>query len=72
MQHFQKVGQTLAKGDSLIELEAEKAVSEFSSPLSGKVVAINEAADQEPSALDEENAWIAVLADVEPTEFENL
>ena len=29
--------------------------------------AINEAADQEPSALDEENAWIAVLADVEPT-----
>ena len=54
------------------ELEAEKAVSEFSSPLSGKVVAINEAADQEPSALDEENAWIAVLADVEPTEFENL
>jgi len=53
-------------------LEAEKAVSEFSSPLSGKVVAINEAADQEPSALDEENAWIAVLADVEPTEFENL
>ena len=64
---FPKVGQTLAKGDSLIELEAEKAVSEFSSPLSGKVVAINE-----PSALDEENAWIAVLADVEPTEFENL
>ena len=44
---FPKVGQTLAKGDSLIELEAEKAVSEFSSPLSGKVVAINEAADQE-------------------------
>ena len=69
---FPKVGQTLAKGDSLIELEAEKAVSEFSSPLSGKVVAINEAADQEPSALDEENAWITVLADVEPTEFENL
>ena len=60
---FPKVGQ---------KLEAEKAVSEFSSPLSGKVVAINEAADQEPSALDEENAWIAVLADVEPTEFENL
>ena len=51
---FPKVGQTLAKGDSLIELEAEKAVSEFSSP------------------LYEENAWIAVLADVEPTEFENL
>lgn len=43
---FPKVGQTLAKGDSLIELEAEKAVSEFSSPLSGKVVAINEAADR--------------------------
>ncbi|MGH2224017.1 hypothetical protein ACQ1ZB_14890, partial [Enterococcus faecalis] len=61
-----------AKGDSLIELGAEEAVSAFSGPLSDKVVGINEGADQGPSALDEENAWSADLADVEPSEFEKL
>ncbi|MTD38558.1 glycine cleavage system protein H [Erwinia sp. CPCC 100877] len=63
-----KVGQVLKKGDSLIEVEAEKAVSEFSSPISGTVVAINEAAADEPSLLDDADqakAWIAVLTDVD-------
>ncbi|EOL43481.1 GcvH family protein [Enterococcus caccae ATCC BAA-1240] len=63
-----KVGQTLKKGDSLIEVEAEKAVSEFSSPMGGTIVAINEAAEQDPSVLDDADqtkAWIAILSDVE-------
>lgn len=68
-----KVGQTIRKGDSLIELEAEKAVSEFSSPLSGTITAVNEAAEANPSVLDDSeqlNAWIAVLTDVDVTELE--
>lgn len=68
-----KVGQTIKKGDSLIELEAEKAVSEFSSPLSGTIVVVNEAAEANPSILDDKeqmNAWIAVLTDVDATELE--
>ncbi|ALS01083.1 glycine cleavage system protein H [Enterococcus silesiacus] len=67
-----KVGQTLQKGDSLIELEAEKAVSEFSTPISGTIVAINEAAEQDPSVLDDAdqtNAWIAILTDVDEAEL---
>lgn len=66
-----KVGQSLKKGDSLIEVEAEKAVSEFSSPLSGTVAVINEAAEQDPSVLDDADqtkAWIAILTDVEEAE----
>lgn len=72
---FPKVGQAIKKGDSLIELEAEKSVSEYSSPLSGKVAAINEAAVKDTSVLDDDNqmnAWIAVLTDVEASAFENL
>ncbi|MGX7244751.1 glycine cleavage system protein H [Enterococcus quebecensis] len=68
-----KVGQTLEKGDSLIELEAEKAVSEFSSPVSGTIVAINEAAENNPSLLDDtdqNNAWIAILTNVNEEELE--
>lgn len=67
-----KIGQRLEKGDSLIELEAEKAVSEFSSPISGTISAINEAAEQDPSVLDDAdqtNAWIAILTDVDATEL---
>lgn len=67
-----KVGQELKKGDSLIELEAEKAVSEFSAPISGKIVAINEAAEQDPSTLDDTdqtNAWIAIFTDVDEAEL---
>ncbi|MEI5989044.1 glycine cleavage H-family protein [Enterococcus termitis] len=67
-----KVGQALKKGDSLIEVEAEKAVSEFSTPISGTIVAINEAAEQDPSVLDDTDqtkAWIAILTDVDAAEL---
>jgi glycine cleavage system H protein len=67
-----KAGQILKKGDSLIEVEAEKAVSEFSSPLSGTVVAVNEAAANEPSLLDDPDqtkAWIVILADVDENQL---
>ena len=67
-----KVGQSLQKGDSLIELEAEKAVSEFSTPISGTIVAINEAVEQDTSVLDDAdqtNAWIAILKDVDEAEL---
>ncbi|WP_207695600.1 glycine cleavage system H protein [Enterococcus sp. DIV0212c] len=67
-----KVGQTLKKGDSLIEVEAEKAVSEFSSPISGTIATINEAAEQDPSVLDDAdqtNAWIVILTDVDESEL---
>ncbi|MEI5995259.1 glycine cleavage system protein H [Candidatus Enterococcus mansonii] len=70
-----KVGQTLKKGDSLIEVEAEKAVSEFSAPFSGTVLQVNEAAEQNPSTLDDPeqtNAWIAVLTDIDEEELNQL
>ena len=70
-----KVGQTLKKGDSLIELEAEKAVSEFSTPISGTIMAINEAVEQDTSVLDDvdqTNAWIAILTDVDESELKQV
>lgn len=70
-----KIGQLVNKGDSLIEVEAEKAVTEFSTPLSGKIVSINEKVEKDPSILDNSNqlhAWIAVLADIDERELEEL
>lgn len=62
-----KVGQKLTKGDSFVELEAEKSVSEFSSPLTGTIREVNTAADKDPSLLDnpdDSHAWLAVFDDV--------
>lgn len=72
---FPKAGQSYVKGDTLVEIEAEKATSALTSPLSGTVSSINEKADENVDVLndeDEMNAWILSLKDVEQSEFDNL
>lgn len=53
-----KVGSQITKGDSVIELEAEKAVVEYETPISGTVIAVNEAGLKNTKILDEPNAWL--------------
>lgn len=56
-----KVGSVIKQGDAVVELEAEKAVVEYESPVSGVVSEINEAAEKNPSLLDEKNAWLYIV-----------
>lgn len=61
--------------DTLLNLEASKAAIEVPSPLSGKIIKINEAAIDNPALLNSEEAndnWIAVLTDVDASEFDAL
>jgi len=70
-----KVGQMYNKGDTMIELEAEKATSELDSPLTGTVSSVNEKIAENVDVLNDEdelNAWILSLKDVEQSEFEAL
>lgn len=70
-----KVGQTLKKGDTLAEFEAEKAINEFASPLSGTISSINEKIEDDLTVLndkDEMNAWILSLKDVASSEFDQI
>ncbi len=65
----------IAADDTLLNLEASKAAIEVPSPLSGKIVKINEAAIDNPALLNSEDAnenWIAVLTDVDASEFDAL
>lgn len=48
-----KVGTKLEKGASLADVEAEKAVSELVSPISGEVVSVNTAAEADPTLLNQ-------------------
>ena len=72
---LKKVGTALKQGDTLVELEAEKAVSEFPSPLTGVISSVNEKIDQNVDILndsDEMNAWLVSFKDVDPSQFDEL
>lgn len=72
---FPKVGTKLEVGDTIVELEAEKAVTELVSPLKGKILAINEEAQSDSSKLDnpdENAAWLIDLISVDEEEFLSL
>ncbi|WP_268913264.1 glycine cleavage system protein H [Lentilactobacillus sp. SPB1-3] len=59
-----KVGDSLTKTDVLINVEADKAVSDIPSPVEGTVVAINEDAANDPSILnnsDKNSTWVAKI-----------
>lgn len=56
-----KVGRVIEKGEEIVEIEAEKAVVEYESPVAGTIVAINEEAAKTPSILDQPDAWLYIV-----------
>ena len=63
------------KKDKRLKVEAEKAVNEFASPLSGTISSVNEKINEDINILndeDEMNAWILSFKEVDPKEFEEI
>lgn len=59
-----EVGATFAKGDQFGTVESVKAVSEIYTPVSGEVVAVNEALADSPELVNNspyENGWIVKI-----------
>lgn len=70
-----KLGDKLEAGDSFADIEAEKAVTELITPVSGIVTSINQEAVNDASVLDatnENQAWLIVLSESDEKEFANL
>lgn len=70
-----EVGTTLSQGDEAAVIESVKAAGEIKSPLSGEVVAVNEALIDEPGKVNDaplEEGWFFKLALSDPTEFDTL
>ena len=64
--HIAKEGD-IQQEDTLFHVEASKATIEVPSPVSGKIVAVNQAAIDNPSLLNsdkDQDNWIAKLVDV--------
>ena len=69
-----EVGDTFAKGDEFGTLESVKAVSEMFVPLSGEVVAVNDALEDAPELINEDSyaSWIIEIRPTNANEYDEL
>jgi glycine cleavage system H protein len=69
------VGDTISKGDQIATIESVKAAADVTTPLSGKVVAVNEALPKFPEMINKDpfgQAWIIKLEVSKPEELEAM
>lgn len=70
-----EMGRELAAGETLGVVESVKAVSDIFSPVAGTVVAINEALNDEPEAINQdpyEKGWIIKIKLTDPASIETM
>ncbi|MCK4334119.1 glycine cleavage system protein GcvH [candidate division WOR-3 bacterium] len=75
MVELPKVGREVKIEDSIGVIEAVKAVSDLYSPVSGKVVEVNDALSASPETINSDpygEGWIAKLEFADPGEVEKL
>jgi glycine cleavage system H protein len=69
------VGTNVAKDQSYAEVESVKAVSDVIAPLSGEVIAVNEAVSETPELVNEDPydaGWLIRVRLSDPSETEQL
>jgi glycine cleavage system H protein len=69
------VGATVAAGDSFSEVESTKSVSDIYAPVSGTVVAVNDALGSGPEALNSDPygaGWICEIEMSNPADVDSL
>src|SRR3954447_25311286 len=70
-----EVGKTIAKDDAYAEVESVKAVSDVIAPLSGEIVAVNEALKDAPEQINEDpysEGWLVRVQLSNPSELDEL
>ncbi len=70
-----KIGETVATGVSFSEVESTKSVSDIYAPVSGTVVAVNDALSSGPDALNSDPygaGWICEIEMSNPAEIDGL
>ncbi|KAA2254051.1 glycine cleavage system protein GcvH [Solihabitans fulvus] len=70
-----ELGQQVASGDTLGEVESTKSVSDIYAPLAGEVISRNDALDQQPELINEDpygEGWIIELRLDDPDDLDSL
>ncbi len=67
-------GEEIAAGETFSEIEFAEMMQEFSSPLSGEILAVNDDLSDSPDNIREEpyESWIFELRLADPTELDDL
>jgi glycine cleavage system H protein len=69
------VGSTIAKDEPYTEVESVKAVSDVIAPLSGEVIAVNEALSDDPEKINDDpygDGWLVKVRLSDPSETSSL
>ena len=69
------IGTTLTKDEPYAEVESVKAVSDVIAPMSGEIVAVNEALTDDPQLINEDpygQGWLVEVRLADPGEREQL
>ena len=72
---FPEVGTTRKKGDPFGVVESVKAASDVYMPVSGEIVAINEALEDSPGTVNEapfDAGWLLKIKPADPSEYDDL
>jgi glycine cleavage system H protein len=70
-----QVGATVTAGQSMSEVESTKSVSDIYAPVSGSVVAVNDALADRPELLNSDpygDGWICEIEMSDPTQVDGL
>lgn len=70
-----EIGKDVKQGDELAVVESVKAASEVYAPISGKVVAVNDALEGEPGKVNEapdSDGWFVKIAVADKSELDAL
>ncbi|GKT12712.1 MAG: glycine cleavage system H protein [Thiomicrorhabdus sp.] len=72
---FPELGGYSQAGDEVMSLESVKAASDICSPISGEIIEINEALEDDPELINEEpydSGWLFKITPHDETELEEL
>lgn len=71
---FPEIGKKVLLGESLGVVESVKAASDYYAPISGTVIAVNEAllADSAKVNTDPYGSWLVKIKSEQPSEIQNL
>jgi len=72
---FPELGTDIAAGEEAMSLESVKSASDIYAPVSGEIIEINEALDDDPELINEEpydGGWLFKIAAHDASELEDL
>lgn len=70
-----EAGRAVAAGESFTEVESTKSVSDIYAPVTGAIVAINDALESQPELLNTDpygEGWICTIELTDPAELDDL